>query len=306
MKQFIWLVRREFWESRSAWLVPAITALVIAAVALLGLFYGVSGSFSADFAAHVKVQSAAIDGVVMGLLIGIAALFLVILQIVQYAYLVDTLYSERKDRSILFWKSLPVGDGATVLSKLAFALVVMPALAGVAMWLTQVILALAVSVKLMSVAGIATALWSPSIWAHVEGFGLYELFALELWALPVMAWVLLVSAVAPRSPALVALLIPAAIALVEKLLLGTQAFITVFVSRLGFPEHAGSVTAIKFDDQTGEIGMADAVGHIGGESLLHVDVAGFLGNPHLWWGVLVGISLIVATIEVRRRRDPSA
>jgi ABC-2 type transport system permease protein len=306
MRQFIWLVRRELWESRSAWLVPAVTALVISVVALLGLFYGVSGSFSADFAAHVKVQSTAIDGVVMGLLIGIAALFLVILQIVQYAYLVDTLYSERKDRSILFWKSLPVGDAATVLSKLAFALVVMPALAAVALWLTQVILALAVSVKLMSVPGIAAALWTPSTWAHVEGFGLYELLAVELWALPVMAWVLLVSAVAPRSPALVALLIPAAIALVEKLLLGTHAFITVFVSRLGFPEHAGSVTAIKFDEQTGEFGPADVAGRISGESLLHIDVAGFLSNPNLWWGVLVGIVLIATTIEVRRRRDPSA
>ena len=38
-------------------------------------------------------------------------------------------YDERKDRSVLFWKSLPVSDRDTVLSKAVSALVVAPTLA---------------------------------------------------------------------------------------------------------------------------------------------------------------------------------
>ena len=78
---------------------------------------------------ELKRESVNVDQVAVAGLGAIAAIFFLILQIGQYSYLVDCLYAERKDRSILFWKSLPASDTATVLSKLVFALLVMPAIA---------------------------------------------------------------------------------------------------------------------------------------------------------------------------------
>jgi ABC-2 type transport system permease protein len=306
MNTLLWLLRREWWETRSAWLVPAGTALVIAFIALFGLFYGVSGSFSTGIVTHLDSTSLAAEGLVTGLLIGVAIVFVLVLGIVQYAYLVDALYNERKDRSILFWKSLPIGDAITVVSKLVFATVLMPLVSGLAILVTQWIVVVAVTIKVSSMTGLMSALWSPTLWARVEGFGLFELIALQLWALPLMAWVLFVSAVAPRSPALLALLIPLAVALIEKLMLGTHALLTVFLGRLGFPEHAGQVAAVQFDESTGEFGITDVHGQFADRQLLHIDFAAFFTNPHLWWGLLVGALLITATVVARRRRDPSA
>src|SRR5206468_10746510 len=48
--------------------------------------------------------------------------------IVGIFYCLDALYGERRDRSILFWKSLPVSDVMAVLSKLAIPIVILPLL----------------------------------------------------------------------------------------------------------------------------------------------------------------------------------
>jgi ABC-2 type transport system permease protein len=310
MNTFKWLIKREMWETRSAWVGPAMTAAVLMLIALAGLFYSIDGSFSAEIVAQIGKSSklglntAAFAG--LGL---IAGAFFIVLQITQYSYLVDCLYSERKDRSILFWKSLPISDAATVLAKLVFALLVMPAIAAVAVVATQVVVYLAASIKLGAASGMLGLLWSPTIWMQAFVYAVYVYLKVVLWALPLMAWILLVSAFAPRSPMGVAILIPAVLALIENLLIGSHVVGTAVLSRLSppsmmkvNPEHGIGITPEGM-----EIQAQDALQWWAHPlEALRTDAIQLLSNPGLWIGLLVAAGFVVAAIEVRRRRDPSA
>lgn len=304
MKTLYWLLRREMWESRSVWRVPALTAVVLMAVTLVGLFTGSSGALSAQMAGQFERAGGDADKIVMAGLVGIALLFFVVLQVTQYAYLVECLYAERKDRSVLFWKSLPLGDTAVVASKVLTALLVMPLFALCATAVTQIAVAAAVSVRLGLGSGVLATLWSPWLWLKTTGFCVYELLIVELWALPLIGWVVLVSAVAPRSPALIAVLVPLVIALIERLLLGTNVFLGLFVQRMGVPDHAAKITAVTLSDD-GRLTTTHPSGHWADAQIAPVDVAAVFGNPALWWGLLLGLALLALAVVVRRRRDPA-
>jgi ABC-2 type transport system permease protein len=310
MNTFTWLIKREFWETRSAWVGPLATAAALMLIAFAGLFYGIDGSFSAEIVAEIgKSSNLGLGAAVFAGLGLIAGAFFVVLQITQYSYLVDCLYSERKDRSILFWKSLPISDAQTVLAKLAFALLVMPSIALAALLSTQVVVYLAASIKLGSASGMLGLLWSPSMWMNALTYTIYLYFKVVLWALPLMAWLVLVSGFAPRSPMGVAILIPAVTALIENLLVGTHVIGTAVMSRLSPPSLLKSVP-------TSDIGITpDTMQNQAQDALqwwahpmeaLRVDVSALIANPGLWIGLLIAAGFVMAAIEVRRRRDPSA
>jgi ABC-2 type transport system permease protein len=283
-----------------------VTAALLIVITVLGLYAGPTGAVSAQMADQLLPMATGADKVVTACIIGIATLFFVVLQITQYAYLVDCLYAERKDRSILFWKSLPLSDAAVVASKLLTVLVVMPLFALGASLITEIVIAAAASVRLGLHSDLLSLVWAPAIWIKATGFCLFTIVAVELWALPLMAWVMLTSAVAPRSPALFAILIPMAIALIERLLLGSHVFFDLFVARMGVPDHAIKVTQINFDDRTGQLITADHSGHWADPQLIESGVSAVFGNPALWWGLLAAAVLLAIATEMRRRRDPSA
>src|SRR6202022_4720113 len=113
--------------------------------------------------------------------------------IVAVFYCLDALHGERRDRSILFWKSLPVSDRTTVLSKAAIPLVVLPLFGFALSVATQVILLLWSTVVLMG-SGVSPAPW----WAELRFIEmlvvlLYGISAFTLWHAPMYAWLLLVS-----------------------------------------------------------------------------------------------------------------
>ena len=288
MNTFSWLLRRELWENRAAWIAPMATAAVFVLIAAAGLFNGVTASFPQELTHELTRESVDPRQVAVVGLIGIAAVFLLVLQLGQYSYLVDCLYAERKDRSILFWKSLPASDTATVLSKLVFALLVMPAIAAAGVLAAQLLIYLLVSVKFSSTAGLIATLWSPAVWGKAMGYALYVLLLVELWALPLMAWVLLVSAYSPRTPGLLALLVPLCAALVEKLLLGSSHVLHIVVGRMGLP-HASTGPMITLDKIDWNVTTDFSV----------------VAMPELWLGLLVAAGFVWAAIEIRRRRDPS-
>jgi ABC-2 type transport system permease protein len=309
MNTFTWLIKRELWETRSAWVGPAATAAALMLIAFAGLFYSIDGSFSAEIVAEIgKSSNLGLGAAVFAGLGLIAGAFFVVLQITQYSYLVDCLYSERKDRSILFWKSLPISDAQTVLAKLAFALLVMPAIALAALLSTQVVVYLAASIKLGSASGMLGLLWSPSIWMNALTYTIYLYFKVVLWALPLMAWLVLVSGFAPRSPMGVAILIPAVTALIENLLFGTHLIGSAVMSRLSPPSIVKPAPS--------DIGITpDTMQHQAHDAMqwwahpmeaLRTDVGALLANPGLWVGLLIAAGFVMAAIEVRRRRDPSA
>src|SRR2546429_6571427 len=115
------LVRRELWERRALWIAPLVVdGLMVCGAVVAGMKYHLThGDMSGDDRPGGMAMFAVMQGAAS------TPLSVVSLIVVAF-YLLDCLYAERKDRSILFWKSLPVSDDKTVLSKLLVALLVMP------------------------------------------------------------------------------------------------------------------------------------------------------------------------------------
>src|SRR5262245_27831189 len=111
-QSFYWSVLRELWENRSIYIAPAIVAIVV----LFGFIVSTGGlpeRRRAVLLLDPEKSRAAIE-----VLYDVAAMLLIFTAfIVGVFYCLDSLYGERRDRSILFWKSLPVSDLTTVLSK---------------------------------------------------------------------------------------------------------------------------------------------------------------------------------------------
>ena len=153
---------------------------------------------------------------VTGALFAISTLFFQLMLLIILFYLAGCLYDDRRDRSILFWKSLPVSDSMTVASKVLTACVLIPAMFMAAIILTQLALLLIASVYAM-MAGInpLTALWLPASLPKLWTVMALGLLIQALWLLPVYGWLTFCSSWAPRLPILIAIGIPAAIALIQ-------------------------------------------------------------------------------------------
>src|SRR5262249_27155182 len=140
-----------------------------------------------------------------------------VMHIAVFFYLLDALQGERKDRSVLFWKSMPVSDTTTVLSKLFTGLIVSGAIVGVVAIAT--ILARLLILSVVMLIGGANPI---PMWANLQLFEMmaaviyWQMIAVALWYAPVAAWLLLVSAWAKRVTILWAVLTPIAIGVVER------------------------------------------------------------------------------------------
>jgi ABC-2 type transport system permease protein len=123
MRTFIWSVRRELWEHRWVYLVP-----LLLGGALMAVGAWQTGANVAGFDAAANPMSAAVARRLSLALDTAARMVLLIGVLVAFVYCAEALHSERQDRSILFWKSLPVGDGMAIAGKAAVPLVFIPAL----------------------------------------------------------------------------------------------------------------------------------------------------------------------------------
>ena len=145
MNNFLWLIRRELWEHKAIWIAPAIVLVCIFLTMLAGRVhispFGVDGVMPA----MTPEQKTAIMTIILGA-IPVLLVFCV-MGIIAFFYCIDALYADRRDRSVLFWKSLPLSDAETVLSKFAVAAVVIPLIALAATLITQLMLVGGESVK---------------------------------------------------------------------------------------------------------------------------------------------------------------
>jgi ABC-2 type transport system permease protein len=297
-RPFYWSVRRELWEHRSLYFAPLAAAGVVLLALILSAMH-----LSEGIQMLSNVSPERQRAMVSGLYGGIAFVITMVSIITATFYLLDSLQGERKDRSVLFWKSLPVSDTTAVLSKLFTATVVAPAIVFVIAVATQLLVLLLSSVILM-VSGASPA----PIWSNLQLFQLsialvYTLLALELWYAPVTAYLLLVSAWAKRSTFLWAALPPVGIMLFEKLAFNTNYFGSMLAYRL----QTGLKTAFIGRDATAELNIgSNGVNtptmprHV----LDVLDPVGFLSNPYLWVGLAVAAALVAATIWMRRYREP--
>ena len=284
-RPFYWSVRRELWENRSIYIAP----LIVAAVELFGFL--ISSIGLPDRRRAVLLLGPAKARAAIEMPYDVAAIMLILTAfVVGLFYCLDALYGERRERSILFWKSLPVSDRTTVLSKTSVPLLVLPLVTFVTIVITQLLMLLWTSVLLMT-HGMSPA----STWTYLPLFQdclvlLYGLTAIATWHAPVYGWALLVSGWARRATFLWAVLPVIAIAVFEKITFDTSHFAALVKDRLlGFAPNA-------FDFH-GRL-------HPTIDSLAQLTPGRYLSTPGLWLGLVFAVICIAAAIRLRRYRGP--
>jgi ABC-2 type transport system permease protein len=222
MNRLITLIQREFWENKGAFrTTPIVIGGIYIGLALMGIITTVH--FDNDlytFTELVRViseQSETLRATVVynGILVS-SELFTTVLAFVVFFYLLGSLYDDRKDRSILFWKSLPASDTLTLASKLLAAMFLAPVIFFVVFLITQILMAIIAAILVLFVGENPWELFlgvtNPfKAWGYI--FLTY--IAQSFWALPLYGWLMLVSSFAPRVPLLFAILPPVVLAVLQ-------------------------------------------------------------------------------------------
>ncbi|MBZ5522311.1 MAG: ABC transporter permease [Acidobacteriia bacterium] len=280
-----WSVRRELWENRSIYVAP----LAVAAIFLFGFLISTISLPRKMRALLALVPAHQYSSIVQPYIFA-AGLIMVTVFIVGAFYCLDALHGERRDRSILFWKSLPVSDLTTVLSKASIPFVVLPLLTFAITVATQLIMLLVSSAVLMGSGVSAAPLWNGSLVFQMSPALLYHFLTMHvLGYAPIYGWLLLVSAWARRAPILWATLPLLAIGVVEKIAFNTSHFAAMLQSVL-----IGGAGGDPFSEGGG----------ISMNPLTHVAPGKFLGSPSLWIGLAVTAAFLAAAVRLRRYRGP--
>ena len=291
-----WCVRREFWENRSIYIAPFAAAGFLIFVVLITLMKAginaqpLSGNLGSDKGA------AALLWIPYML---IAAPALAISLVVAIAYCLGALHGERQDRSILFWKSLPVSDLVTVLSKASVPILLIPLISFVAAMITQLVIFTVTWTVFPLFAAKGHFFWAgvPAdshtvgmLWTGVPiGYltfaMLYGLLATALWHAPIYAWLLLVGGWARRMTFVWAVAPVAGLMIVERIAFGTDRLGTMLDDRM-----YGSVSI--------------AFTNVISDNLPGLTPGRFLSDPGLWIGLAVAALFLGAAILLRRYRQP--
>lgn len=262
-----WSLRRELWEHRWTYIVPGI----VAALFLLG-FVIAAGSHS-PHALALSFDFA--SGAVMAAYV-----------IITVIYCLEALHGERRDRSILFWKSMPVSDWTTVLSKAAIPILLVPLFG----FFVAVVTHLGVLIIAL-VSGGAAAHIGVGPFFQMELLMLYHFITVHaLWPAPVYAWFLLVSAWSRRVPFIWAVLPPLAVFAVEKIAFNTSYLAETLGGRI---LGAGAPSAME---------MANAFPT---NPATHVTPGMYLVSPGLWIGLAITGALLFAAARLRRQQGPA-
>jgi ABC-2 type transport system permease protein len=285
-RPLFWSVKRELWENRSIYMAP----LIVGCIQVFGFGFSAVGLAQRRqvmlLLADPAKQRTAIEQPY-----DLAAMMMIfVVFIVGVFYCLDALHGERRDRSILFWKSLPVSDFTTVLSKLLIPLVILPIVTFAVVVCLQLAMALETSVVLVS-----HGMSPMSTWTLIPFFQnwlvlLYGLAVLALWHAPIYGWALLVSGWARRAAFLWAVLPFIAIQIFEKITFGTGYFTAFLQHRLfGFAPHAFYFAGHKNPTV---------------ESLTQLTPGTYLASPGLWLGLLVAAAFSAGAVRLRRYRAP--
>jgi ABC-2 type transport system permease protein len=280
-KAIAWSIRRELWEHRAIYVAP----LVVAGLALLG-FLASLGNLPA-----MAEQLAAVPESQRGFIVATpfnlgASAILFTGYLVAAFYCLDALHAERRDRSILFWKSMPVSDLESVAAKFVIPMVLLPAVALACAYAAQLAMALAALLAFAAKGIGGEGLLGSVPWWPMEVGLLYEVVIHALWFAPIYGYLLAVSTWSRRAPALWAAVPVLGIIFVETIALRTSHFAALVKYRL-----------------TG--GMAEASTSQDGPvtQLSQLDPVHFLSTPGLWLGLLAAAAFVALAIRLRRYRE---
>ena len=323
------LLKREFWEHKGGFLwAPLVAGGISLLLTILGIIFGELAARRAIAEGHKLMVDGevVINGLDFGALTGrlgpdemaklgngidLSLFFasswpFIVLGFVVFFYCLGALYDDRKDRSVLFWKSLPISDRDTVVSKGISALLVAPLFAVGAALITMVGFMLLLSaVVLLHGGNPITLLWGPGSPLSVVAAYIVAIPVYALWALPTVGWLFLCSAWARSKPFLWAIMIPV--------------FSGVFVSWFDLT---------KLFDLNSSWYWANIVGRVLGgtfpgmdllyredltkhahelDTSLHqmsaMSTLQSLSMPDIWIGAVAGLVMIYGAIRLRRWRD---
>jgi ABC-2 type transport system permease protein len=286
MKVMAILIRREFWEHRVLWLAPL--GLCICYLALC-IFAGTKFTLTG-----ASIGGQGLNPMMPGFYLVMSLVFTMalygLMAVVGFFYLCDCLFTERKDRTILFWKSLPVSDAMTVLSKLLVGLIAVPLVVYALALVTNLIAFLIFKVAVgFGPATDTSKHWTAINWLKLNGYLLMDVFILALWYAPIAAYQLLVSVTVPRVAFVWTVLPPVALILAQKLFFNSWSLRDLIFHRLGVGDNSlnsgGNETAANMIEMVNAFPM--------------------LERPELWIGVAIAAALVFLTIRIRRHRGDS-
>lgn len=277
-------VWRELWENKSIYVAPAIVAGVILLGALISAGHLPGRRRNAMLLDEIR-RRAAIE-----LPYNIVAMVLILTAfIVGFFYCLDALYGERRDRSVLFWKSLPVSDLTTVLSKAIVPLAILPAVVFAIILVTQFVMLL-ISSAVLAPSGLAATTWENFNLFRESIVLLYGLVVIALWHAPIYGWALLVSGIARRAAFLWAVLPPLVAAIFEKITFNTSYIWSMLKDRV----FGAGDTAFLFQMHRS----------ISIDLQSQLTPGRFLMTPGLWMGLLFAAGFVIAAVRLRRYRGP--
>jgi ABC-2 type transport system permease protein len=281
---FYWAVRRELWEHRSIYLAPMIVAGLVIFGFLIRIMHLPEVVRSAVKLSPIEqmLKIAAPFGIATFAICGVGV-------IVAFFYCLGALYNERRDRSILFWKSLPVSNVTTVLSKTFVPLVVLPVLVFLVSVVTQLIM-LGLGSAVLSASHVSpAALWTNWPMLKMAMVLAYLLGVIVLWYAPICGWLLLVSSWARGMPILWAVLPPLGLGIAEKI-----AFDTSYVFRLIDFRLNGFLSEALYYRKGTQVT----------DPLALLTPGHFLASPGLWTGLVIAAALLAGATWLRRNREP--
>ena len=307
MTQMMTLVRREVIENRSSWAVPAAFGALFVVAALLAVFglvqFGAMDRSMMLAEMGHELDASSIYPALLVAFMPIMVVLVLVMTFVVFFYFLDALYAERKDRSILFWKSLPVSDLQVVGSKYLTGVGAIPVLTIGIFLVTAVLVWLIGGFALLWAGSGAALAGGPAALASATAIMVYILLTQALWLAPVHAWLLLVSAFARRAVLGWAVAPPALLVVAERILLGTRHF----ADMIGHRMIGGFQLAFSNEHQQHSIFMeSDGVMVSAFPALGEFLTPGrFLASPSLWAGIAVGVMFLAGAVWLRRWRDES-
>jgi ABC-2 type transport system permease protein len=305
MNAFVGLVKRELWEHPVLYVGPAAANAFFALTTLVLVVRGIGTEENLrNIVSGLNMAGDTAIEVARNLLLAspIAVVFAVTI-FVGYFYFIDCLYAERKERSILFFKSMPVTDTLTVMSKLFSGAIILPVLSVSAFIITQLCVMVISSVALALTGGEPSMLWNVSSLTQNWVFAFYVLLSAVLWFGPFIGFLLLASAWAKRSAFLWSLS-PLLLMHVESILPGPNYFGRIVLGHLRGYFGAAFSTDIEIAGSTpGAIARSMESGprHV----VELADPIGLLAEPGLWIGGVVATAFVAGAIWLRRNRDDS-
>jgi ABC-2 type transport system permease protein len=279
---FFWSLRREFWEYRSLYIAPLAAAGIFLFAFIVTIGHQVTkmrGMSGMDAMQQRNAMASPYD-MASGLMMAVGI-------VVGAYYALDALYGERRDRSILFWKSLPVSDLTTVLAKASIPIIILQLLCWAIAVVLQLLMLLIQSAVVAGSGEHVSVLWAQLSPIQMWIMLLNHLITMHgLWYAPFYGWMLLVSSWARRAPVLWAVLPVLAVGALEKLVFNTSYFFLMLGDRFG-----GSSTVVFVKDWPANPMTQIMAGH-------------FFLSPGLWLGLIFTALCIVGAARLRRYRSP--